>query len=36
MRKSNKKRLMRQMYDSQIDLQVGLAADADIFFGGKR
>jgi hypothetical protein len=35
-REDAQKRLMRQMYDKQIDLQVGLAADAATFLGGKR
>lgn len=35
-REDQQKRLMRQIYDKQIDLQVGLAAEAATFLGGRR
>lgn len=35
-REDQQRRLMRQIYDKQIDLQVGLAAEAATFLGGRR
>lgn len=35
-REDEQRRKMRQIYDRQIDLQVGLAAEAAFFLGGKR